>query len=126
MADARVMGGCQSRAPPTWVRYCQIYCQIRGRVGTDGDKNSFCGNNLLIPKVTPPNSNPSLSAKIIFRNQYVIEFHAAIFGSQGYSRFSTVLRVSCSVSQCFTQLWVLLVSEFGKPQIPTRANNLLD
>jgi hypothetical protein len=48
--------------PGPAVRYCQIYCQIRGRVGLDGDKNSFYFNNLLIPKVTAPSSNPSLSA----------------------------------------------------------------
>jgi len=68
--------------------------------------------------------DPSLSARILFKKQYVMEFHATIFGFHGYSRFSTVLRVSCSVSQCFTQLWLLLVAEFcSKPQIPTRANN---
>src|SRR5204863_3057888 len=34
-----------------------------GGWGLTGDKNSFYFNNLLIPKVTPPSSNPSLSAK---------------------------------------------------------------
>jgi hypothetical protein len=43
-------------------RYCQIYCQIRGAAGVEGNGKSFSFGNLLIPKITPPSSNPSLSA----------------------------------------------------------------
>ena len=69
--------------------------------------------------------DPSLSAKNIFINQGINELSAAICGSKHYSRFSTVLRASCSVSQCLMYpLAHLLVSEFREPQIPTHANNL--
>lgn len=42
--------------------YCQIYCQIRGSEGIGGDKNINEVSKLLIPKLRPPGSNPSLSA----------------------------------------------------------------
>jgi len=39
-----------------------------GGWGLTGTKNSFYFNNLLIPKVTPPSSNPSLSAKYTYKS----------------------------------------------------------
>jgi hypothetical protein len=45
--------------------YCQIYCQIRGSEGTGEDEKTNKFSKLLILKMSPPGSNPSLSANIL-------------------------------------------------------------
>ena len=47
--------------------YCQIYCQIRGSEGTGEDGQTDKFSKLLILAMSPPGSNPSLSANFLVR-----------------------------------------------------------